>query len=46
LPYSNKSAHSHSGQQEDVMTKIASLEKLQFIHVLEGIKQGLKAQDQ
>jgi hypothetical protein len=28
------------------MTKITSLEKCQFIYVLEGIKQGLKAQDQ
>ena len=35
-----------NGQQEDAMTKITSLEKRQFIHVLEGIKQRLKAQDQ
>jgi hypothetical protein len=28
------------------MTKITSLEKRQIIYVLEGIKQGLKAQDQ
>jgi hypothetical protein len=34
-----------SGQQ-DAMTKLPSLEKHQFIYVLEGIKQGLKAQDQ
>ena len=36
----------HSDQHEDVITKITSLEKRQFIHVLEGIKQRLKAQDQ
>ena len=30
-------------QQEDEMTKMTSLEKRQFIHVLEGLKQGLKA---
>jgi hypothetical protein len=35
----------NNGQQEDAMTKITSLEKRQFIHVLEGIKQGLKAQE-
>ena len=35
----------HSGQK-DVITKITSLEKRQFIHVLEGLKQGLKPQDQ
>jgi hypothetical protein len=29
----------------DAMMKITSLEKVKFIHVLEGIKQGLKAQD-
>jgi hypothetical protein len=35
------------GQQEDsATTKITSLEKRQSIYVLEGIKQGIKAQDQ
>jgi hypothetical protein len=32
-------------QQEDAMPKVTPFKKLQFIHVLEGIKQGLKAQD-
>jgi hypothetical protein len=32
-------------KKEDAIIKITSLEKRQFIHVLEGIKQGLKAQD-
>jgi hypothetical protein len=40
-----KYCNNHNGQQ-DAMTKITSLEKRQFIYVLEGIKQGLKAQDQ
>jgi hypothetical protein len=31
--------------KKDAMTRITSLEKRQFIHVLERIKQGLKAQD-
>jgi hypothetical protein len=31
----------HSSQQEDAITKITSLEKRQFIYVLERLKQGL-----
>ena len=28
----------HNDQQDDVMTKITSLEKRQFVHVIEGIR--------